>query len=175
MASRFDTLLSRHLAGFALMGMIAVLTAGCAGANEPPAIWLGQVATLSGPDKHAGEAAARGLRLAVEEFDKNVEQGLGRPIKVIHSDARGKLDEFEAEAIRLAAVNHAYFLFGGGTADEVDRLSRAPSLVITPRGARSRTMDDAVYCTGFAPRSRAKRGRVCGRRTGRGERGPGLR
>ena len=84
---------------------LALLACGCAGTSEPVPIWFGHVATLSGPDKHCGEAAGRGIRLAVEEIDKDVDQGVGRPIKVIHCDARGKPDEFEAEAIRLTEVN----------------------------------------------------------------------
>jgi ABC-type branched-subunit amino acid transport system substrate-binding protein len=109
------------------------------------------VATLSGPDKRAGESAANGLRLAVEDINKDLDQGLGRPLKVVHSDAHGKLEAFEAEAVRLVAVNRVNFLFGGLTPDEVERLDRARVPVITPIGARTRAMGDTVYFTGIAP------------------------
>jgi branched-chain amino acid transport system substrate-binding protein len=123
--------------------------AGCGGRATPSPVWLAHVATLSGPDKDAGESAARGLRLAVEEINKDLDQGLGRPFKVLHSDARGKLEAFEAEATRLVAINRVVCLFGGTSPEEVERLDRAGVPVVTPIGTPSRGMSDAVYCTGI--------------------------
>jgi ABC-type branched-subunit amino acid transport system substrate-binding protein len=146
---------SRHLVAMAFLSLIVVLTGGCATRAEPAPIWIGHVATLSGPDRQAGEAAVYGIRLAVEEINKDISQGLGRPLQVIHGDARGSLEYFEAEAVRLSALNRVHFLYGGTTAEEVERLNRAPALVMTPLGARTRTMNDAVFSIGLAPAQQA--------------------
>jgi len=135
--------------------VLLLAAAGCTTRSTPP-VWLAHVATLSGPDKEAGESAARGIRLAVEEINKNVEQGLGPPLKVIHSDTRGNLDAFESEAVRLVAVNRVAFLLGGTTPDEVERLDRAHATVIAPCGQRPRGGSDGIYCTGISPSQRGK-------------------
>jgi branched-chain amino acid transport system substrate-binding protein len=138
-----------------LIAACCLLLSGCSGRSPPPPIWLAHVATLSGPDRQAGESAARGIRLAVEEINKNLDQPADRPLKVIHSDARGKLEAFEAEAVRLVAINRVSFLLGGTTPEEVERLDRARVPTVTPTGVRTRTMSDAVFFTGLTPRQRA--------------------
>src|SRR5437588_5338849 len=144
---------------WSLAPCLLVLLSGCTG-RARGRDWIAHVATLSGPDKEAGEAAARGVRLAVEEINKDPSSGVGRPFKVIHSDARGKAEGFEAEAVRLAAINRVVFLLGGNTPEEVERLDRAHLPVLTPCGARARTVSDAVYFTGLSP---AQRGKVLAR------------
>jgi branched-chain amino acid transport system substrate-binding protein len=129
---------------------------GCTGRGTPPPIWCGQVATLSGPDKEPGESASRGIRLAVEEFNKDLDQGPGRPLKVIHSDAHGKLEAFEAEAVRLVAINRVSFLLGGTTPEEVERLDRARVPVLTPSGYHSRNLSESVFFTGLPPATHGK-------------------
>ena len=140
---------------WSLAPCLLVLLSGCTG-RAPAPIWIAHVATLSGPDKEAGEAAARGVRLAVEEINKDPGSGVGRPFKVIHSDARGKPEGFEAEAVRLAAINRVAFLLGGNTPEEIERLDRAHLPVLTPCGARTRNLSDAVYFTGLSPAQRGK-------------------
>jgi branched-chain amino acid transport system substrate-binding protein len=124
---------------------------GCFGRSAPPPLWFGHVATLSGPNKEAGESATRGIRLAVAEINNDPDQGAGRPFKVIHSDARGKLEAFEAEAVRLVTINRVSFLMGGTTAEEVERLDRARVPVLTPAGHQTRALSDSVYFTGLSP------------------------
>jgi branched-chain amino acid transport system substrate-binding protein len=136
--------------------LIIICLAGCTGRSTPPPVWLAHVATRSGPDKDAGESAARGIRLAVEEIDKNVDQGLGPPLKVIHSDTHGKLDAFEAEAVRLVTVNRVALLLGGSTPAEVERLDRAHGTVVSPCGTRPAGASDGVYVTGIGPAQHAK-------------------
>jgi branched-chain amino acid transport system substrate-binding protein len=138
-----------------LVGALA-LTAGCGGRSPGVPIWLGHVATLSGPEREPGEAAARGIRLAVEDINKDLDAGVGRPFKVVHSDTRGRLEAFEAEAVRLATVNRVSFLLGGSTAEEVERLDRARLPVLTPLGFRGRGLSDAVYFLGAPHGAQAK-------------------
>src|ERR1700722_18613309 len=83
--------------------ILGCASAGCTNHSAPAPVWLAHIADLSGPDKDAGQSAARGIRLAVEEVNKNIGEGLGHPLKVIHSDTRGKLEAFEAEAVRVVA------------------------------------------------------------------------
>jgi branched-chain amino acid transport system substrate-binding protein len=139
-----------------LIAVSMTLAAGCADRSAPAPIYLGHVATLSGPDKQSGESAARGIRLAVEEINKSIDKGVGRPFAVIHSNTNGSLEAFEAEAVRLVSINRVSFLLGGTTAEEVERLDRAHVPVLTPFGAHTRTMSDEVFCTGLSPEQRGK-------------------
>src|SRR5262249_54974639 len=91
-----------------------------------------------------------------EEINQDLDQGVGRPFKVIHTDAHGKLEAFESEAVRLAAVNRVSFLLGGTTAEEVERLDRAHVPVVTPLGARPRMLSDGVSTIGIPPTQRGK-------------------
>jgi len=139
-----------------LIAAFLLSTTGCTERSPQPPLWLGHVASLSGPDKQVGEAAARGIRLAVEEINKDAEAGLGRQLKVIHSDARGDLGAFESEAVRLVAINRVWFLLGGATQAEAERLDRAGVAVIAPLGARARTISESIYCTGLMPSQQGK-------------------
>jgi ABC-type branched-subunit amino acid transport system substrate-binding protein len=142
--------LSRYLAV-----CLSLLTTGCTTQLPPPPIILGHVAILNGPDAQAGDAAARGIRLAVEEIDKDVDKSVGRQFVVIHSRARG-LEDFEAEAVRLVTINRVKFLLGGTTQEEVERLDRAGVPVLTPLGSRGRNLSDGVYCIGLQPEQHGK-------------------
>jgi branched-chain amino acid transport system substrate-binding protein len=130
--------------------------AGCTSHATPPPVWLAHIASRSGPDKDAGEAAARGIRLAVEEINKNIDQSQGPPLKVLHSDTHGKLEAFEAEAVRLVTVNHVALLLGGSTPDEVERLDRAHGTVVAPCGTRPAGASDGVYLTGLPSSQHAR-------------------
>jgi ABC-type branched-subunit amino acid transport system substrate-binding protein len=137
------------------VGIALAVPAGCSGRSPTP-IWVGHVAALSGPQAEAGQSAARGIRLAVEEIDKDLSQGVGRPFKVIHADTRGKLEAFESEAVRLSALNHVAFLLGGTSADEVERLERGRvQPVLSPLGSSVRMLGDRVYFTGISVEQRA--------------------
>jgi ABC-type branched-subunit amino acid transport system substrate-binding protein len=106
--------------------------------------------------------AARAFRLCVQDINKDPDQGPGRPFNLIHSDTHGKLEAFEAEANRLAAINHVAFLLGGTTAEEVERLDRAHLNVVTACAARPRGVSDGVWFTGIAA---AQQGKVLARFT----------
>lgn len=131
--------------------VMAAGLAGCGGESGPPPIYVGQVATLSGPDRFAGEQAMRGIRLAVQEQVKEAEKDKLRPIHVRHTDTRGKLEAFEGEAVRLVAVNRVVALLGGATPAEVIRLDKAQAPLLAPIGLRTRDMSEMVFLTGLSP------------------------
>src|SRR5438876_634179 len=102
------------------------LVAGCGGSTAPPPIFLGHIATLSGPDAKAGKSAEQGIRLALEELGPAASANLqGRPLVVRHVDAAGSLDNMEAQAARLVSVNKAVGFLGGATKEEALRLDRS--------------------------------------------------
>src|SRR5207302_5752618 len=109
---------------------VALTPAGCSGPAEQPPLIVGHVA--AGPEDGPGASAARGIRLAVMEANKSPDKdGAGRTVKVIHTDTLGKLDAFEAEAVRLANVNRVAALLGGTTAEEVERVELARLVLIS--------------------------------------------
>jgi branched-chain amino acid transport system substrate-binding protein len=139
--------------------LAAALTAtGCSGTAAPPPVFVGHV--VSHLDRDGGESAARGIRLAVMEANKDPDKGAGRTVKVIHTDTLGKLEAFEAEGVRLVAVNRAVALLGGTTVEEVERLELARVPVVAPCGALPPSGGDLVFCTGLAP---TRRGTVLAR------------
>jgi branched-chain amino acid transport system substrate-binding protein len=145
--------MTRSGRGLVLLALLALV--GCAGRSEQPVL-VGHVAAQSGPDKEAGEAAARGIRLAVMEANKDPDKGAGRQVKVSHTDTQGKLDAYEAEAVRLATVNRVAALLGGNTLEEVERLELARVPVVSPCGTRGRAMGEGVFCTGLMPAFQGK-------------------
>jgi branched-chain amino acid transport system substrate-binding protein len=135
-----------------------LLLAGCGGRAPVPQVLIGHVATLSGPDRGPGEDAARGIRLAVKEADRDTKPAL----EVLHVDARGQAEAFEAEAVRLLAVNRVSALLGGTTAEEVVALDRgralagAPVPLVTFSGLSSRGLSQQVFLTGLTPSAQGK-------------------
>src|SRR4051812_47613243 len=75
---------------------------GCQGKAPPAPVLVGHVAALSGPDKAQGEAAQRGMKLALKEINTKDDP---RPLQVIHADTRGQSGAFEAEGVRLVTLN----------------------------------------------------------------------
>jgi len=134
---------------FALGTSLAL--AGCFGKGETPTVVIGHVSTLSGSGRGPGEHATRGIRLAVEEVERDPAKGPGRAILVRHTDTRGELDAFESEAVRLVAVNRVVALLGGANAAEVERLERAQVPVVAPAGLHTRAMGELVFLTGLSP------------------------
>jgi branched-chain amino acid transport system substrate-binding protein len=134
---------------------LALLAGGCAGSREAAPVLVGHVATLTGADREHGEQAARGIRLAVKEADQGAGGDGPPPIKVLHADAKGDPQAFEAEVVRLAAVNRVAALLGGATADQVERLDRGLVLV-SPCGTRTRPMSEFVFLTGLTPAARGQ-------------------
>jgi branched-chain amino acid transport system substrate-binding protein len=130
---------------------VALLLPGCLGKAEPQPIVIGHISTLSGPGSAAGQHAMRGIRLALEELDRDPAKGPGRPVVVRHTDAHGELEAFASEAVRLVAINRAVALLGGHSAAEVERLEKAEVPVISPQGLHTRGMGDLVFLSGLSP------------------------
>jgi branched-chain amino acid transport system substrate-binding protein len=133
-----------------------LLVSGCGGAVSPPPLFVGHVADLSGPEGGDGESAARGIRLAVQDQVQEAQKNNTRPIHVRHTDTRGQLDAFEAEAVRLVAVNHVPALLGGTTAEQVAALDRAKVPVLALTGARPKGISNLIFFTGLSPEFRGK-------------------
>jgi branched-chain amino acid transport system substrate-binding protein len=131
---------------------IALVLSGCFAKADLPPVVIGHVSKLSGP----GEHAMRGIRVAVEEANRDPDKGLGRPVVVRHTDTRGELAAFESEAVRLVAVNRAVALLGGTTPEEVERLERSRVPVVSRDGMRTRAMSDLVFFTGLSPEFRGQ-------------------
>src|SRR5437867_8202467 len=106
-----------------LLLLASLFLAGCPGNNEPPPIYLGHVANLSGADR-SGKQAEQGIRLALQQLtDQNLAEALGgRPLQVRHADTKGQIEGYESVAARLTQVNRVVGLLGGFTPDEVIRL-----------------------------------------------------
>jgi branched-chain amino acid transport system substrate-binding protein len=139
----------RFVARLCLMSMIA---AGCGSPAAQPPIFLGHVATLSGPDSRAGKQAERGIQLALEELGLPASEKLfNRPVVVRHVDGAGNLDSMEAAAARLVSVNRAVALLGGAGKDEALRLDRVRVPVLAPAGLRTSAMSELLFTTGLAP------------------------
>src|SRR5205823_130248 len=102
---------TRGRMNYRLLLLFAVSIAGCGGSATPEPIYIGHVANLSGPQHQAGDQAALGMRLALR--DKDAGQIDGRPLVVRHTDTRGQLEAYEAQAVRLVAISKVAALYGG--------------------------------------------------------------
>jgi branched-chain amino acid transport system substrate-binding protein len=135
------------------VGLLAIC--GCSGATPPVPINLGHVANLSGAER-AGEQAMHGIRLALEEATADFgDTFAGRPVHVRHTDTRGVLDAYEAEAARLVAVNRVVGLLGGTTAKELAGLDRSQAPVLSPLGFVPPGSGGQAFCIGMQPTQQA--------------------
>jgi branched-chain amino acid transport system substrate-binding protein len=146
-----------------ICGITMLALAGCGGQATPPPVYVGHVATLSGAGKEEGEQASRGIRLAVQEQNKAAAEDNSRPVIVRHTDTRGNLEAFEAEAVRLVTVNRVLGLLGGVNGDEIARMDRAQAPLVSPFGMRLRNQSEMVFLTGLSP---AFQGRTLARYAG---------
>lgn len=129
---------------------IVLALPGCFGKAEPQPIIIGHVSTLSGPGSAPGEHAVRGIRLALEELQRDPAKGVGRPVIVRHTDAHGELDAFASEAVRLVAINRVVALLGGRSAAEVERLEKGEVPVLCPASLHTRARGSLVFLSGLS-------------------------
>jgi branched-chain amino acid transport system substrate-binding protein len=131
----------------ALAPALLVGVCGCGHSTPPQPVLFGHVAGV----RDTSGSAQRGIRMAVEQANKDPEHAAGRPVKVLHADPHGKLETLEAEAVRLVTVNRVHGLLGGVTAEELERFDRARSVVVSPCGLRPAALSENVFCTGLSP------------------------
>jgi ABC-type branched-subunit amino acid transport system substrate-binding protein len=116
--------------------------AGCSPGAPPPSIVIGQVSDKTRPDQ-AGDRAELGIRLALNHLDNEKlakEFFGGRKIEVRHTDARGQLDAFESQAVRLDSVNRCLALF-----------SNAKVPLLTMHGQQVAGASNFVFYLGMSP------------------------
>lgn len=136
-----------------LSAMAAANLVGCSNSAPPAPIYFGHVAARSGTGKDAGDQAARGIRLALEELNKDFNL---RPFHVRHVDTQGNVAAFESLGVRLATINRVEALIGAESSEEVAKLARAKALVISAAGFRPPNLGDLVFTTGLTPQAQAE-------------------
>lgn len=144
--------MKNHCSSFAV-GLLLLGFAGCFGGSTPPPIEIGHVSDKTRADK-AGDQAELGLRLALSELSKDetlAESFAGRKIQIRHTDTQGKLDAFEAEAVRLESVSRVTALFGGLSTAESAGLGNAKIPILTFHGQPTAAAGDHVFYLGMTP------------------------
>lgn len=154
--SRECQALSRCLGIIAALGLALAAGAGCSsGAGRGPIV-IGHVG-----DRGAASPVGRGLALALADLKGDLADALdGRTVQIRHTDPRGLLDAYEAEAARLVAVNRAVALVGGSTPAEVARLDRTQVPVLALLGHAPAGASGFVFTLGMRPE---QQGEVLGR------------
>lgn len=133
--------------------ILSILLCGCGPRAEEEPVWVGLVASFSGPDKSGGLQVKQGTGLAVDDaVNQRVE---GRRLAVVTVDDHGSDESVQAEAVRLLSVNHVAALIGGADVGRAAVLAQAaqpygvptvlPSEVATVRA------DDASFALGVRP------------------------
>lgn len=143
------------------IGILLLAAAGCGAPTPPPAVFLGHVAILSGPEGKAGKSAEQGMRMALEELGPAAGEALGgKPLVVRHVDAASNssnvLDNIEGQAARLVSINKAIGLLGGLTKDDALRLDRSRVPVLAATGMRTSAMSELLFTTGLPPSTQGR-------------------
>ena len=103
--------------------ILSILLCGCGPRAEEEPVWVGLVASFSGPDKSGGLQVKQGTGLAVDDaVNQRVE---GRRLAVVTVDDRGSDESVRAEAVRLLSVNRVAALIGGADAGRAAVLAQA--------------------------------------------------
>jgi len=142
--------------------VLSIILCGCGPRAEEEPVWVGLVASLSGPDKSAGLQVRQGAELAVDDaVNRRVE---GRRLAVVTVDDRGSDESVQAETVRLLSVNRVAALIGGADPGRAALLARvaqpygAPTVL--PSEAAAVRAGDASFALGVRP---AWRGQILAR------------
>jgi branched-chain amino acid transport system substrate-binding protein len=99
--------------------------AGCGRKQSVEPVSVGQLVSLRGPERAAGERARQAVLLAVEEYNQTEAAQSIRPVTVLHVDTQGDADVAQREAIRLIRVNGAVALLTGMDSAIAERVGKA--------------------------------------------------
>lgn len=134
---------------------LLVLAAACARQPVVEPIVIGQLAPQGGPDKAVGERAEQGVRLAVEEADKEDRGIAGRHVVAVQADTRGEAEVAGAVAVRLVRVDRVAGVVGAidaaTAAAAVKALQPYALPFVTSAALPSPLVGDNVYSVGLAP------------------------
>lgn len=137
----------RRLGLIVTLALALIVGQGCSSGAGHGTVVIGHVG-----DRGAASPAGRGMALALADLKGDLADALGgRSLQIRHTDPRGQLDAFEAEAARLVAVNRAVALVGGTTLAEVARLDRASVPVLALLGHAPGDVSGMVFWLGIRP------------------------
>lgn len=134
-----------------LLLLLAGLT-GCNTGATPAPLVIGHISDKTRPDK-AGNQAELGIRLALNHLDNEAlaKEFGGRALQVRHTDTRGQLDAFEAQAVRLDSLNRSLALMGGLSPAETMALNHAKIPLLTLHGQPTSGASNLVFYLGMSP------------------------
>jgi branched-chain amino acid transport system substrate-binding protein len=145
-----------------ILALLLAACAGCSRGGSTEPLWLGHVAPMSGADKAAGDHARQGVRIAVEGLNNSEGLVLGRKIAVRHADAKTDARNAEAEAVRLASVNHVIALLGGTDTLQAEQIARGAESAGVPAVLQAPLLATNDNAYSIVP-SLARRGQVLGK------------
>jgi branched-chain amino acid transport system substrate-binding protein len=140
--------------------LLVLACGGCGPRSEPEPVTIGQLISLSGPQKQMGEHARNGAGLAVEVALRGGRRVLGRKVAVRHVDTRGEADLVPAEAVRLVTLNRVVAILGGPEQSAGEPLARAVQTygvpVVLTADLASVPVNEAAFCLNAAPETRGE-------------------
>jgi branched-chain amino acid transport system substrate-binding protein len=140
----------------AIVGLLAL--GGCGTRGEPEPLTVGQVVTLSGPQKTRGERARDGAALGLEVSLRGDRRVFGRRVVLRHVDDRGDAELVQPEAVRMLTLNRAVALLGGPEREANERLARAVQSygvpVLLPADLAEIPVGESIVCLNAAPATR---------------------
>jgi branched-chain amino acid transport system substrate-binding protein len=163
----FPSSLIPHPSSLLLVLVLLLANSGCGSKATPEPILVGQVVSLSGPDRMAGEHARQGVQLALDDPRDERRVG-GRRVAVLHADDRSEDELAQSEAVRLLSINKVVALLGGTRVGAAERLARTAQTygvpAVLPTEVPGPARGDMVFSLAVDP---ARRGRLLARYLGR--------
>ncbi len=138
-----------------VLSLILLAPSGCNWNNAPVPIVIGHISDKSRADR-SGEQEELGIRLALSELTKDDalrDAFNGRPLQVRHTDTRGDLDAYTAQAARLESINRAVVLIGGSSGREAAALANVKTPIVTFHGVELANPTGQVLHLGISPKS----------------------
>ena len=154
----------RNVAAALLVSLSPCLLISLSGCSRSPSsepIVIAHLASLSGPDRLAGEHARRGILLAVEEANNDPGRVAGRRVEVVLAEAHpGEMAAGE-ETVRLITINRVIALLAStdpAQAGQIGRASRPYGIpLLTSSPLPGQPPSETAFSTSVAPRLRGHR------------------